>query len=71
VQNVTAAACTTGSWAQKWKCGWDQPVNTTAASHAGSAVGKAAPIIIGIIIVLLLLAAWNRSRNRSAAPASK
>ena len=69
MQLATPAACTTGDWMQKFKCGLHQPASP-AVTHAGYATGKAMPIVIGIIVIALLIA-WSRSRNRSAAPASK
>ena len=70
MQLATPAACTTGDWMQKFKCGLHQPASP-AVTHAGYATGKAMPIVIVIVIIaLLILAAMNRSRKRSAATAS-
>lgn len=66
MQLATPAPCSTGSWTQKWECGLHEPANTSL-THAGYATGKAAPIVIGIIVVLLFLAYVSRSRKRSAA----
>lgn len=67
MHHVIAAACTTGSTLQKWKCGWNQP--TTTAANAGYFAGHSiAPwaIILGVVIGVI----WLASRSRSRAPAT-
>ena len=58
----------TGSWTQKFQCGYHQP--TTGAAHLGTAAGHiGAPALIGIMIVVLVLLALSRAgKSRSAAP---
>ena len=65
-----AASCSTGSWHQKWSCGWHQPATT--ASHAGFAFVHSAgwAVLAGVIIGLLWMSA-RRSRARRRAPARR
>ena len=65
---AAAANCTSGSWQQKWDCGWNQP--TTGAAHAGSFTGhNVVPVLIGLAIVLLAVRAVRKRRNRAGASA--
>ena len=62
---ITAAACT-GSWQQKWNCGWKQP--TTTAANAGAFAGhNVAPILVGLLIVALIALAASKGRSRGTA----
>ena len=65
---AAAANCNTGSWQQKWNCGWNQP--TTAASNAGFASGhNIAPwLIAAVVLFLVLKAVKGRSTARSPSP---
>lgn len=65
---AAAANCNTGTWAQRWKCGWNQP--TTAASNAGFFAGhNIAPwLIIAVVLFLVLKALKGRSAARSPSP---
>jgi hypothetical protein len=65
MHHVIAASCNTGSFQQKWNCGWNAP--TTTAAHAGAAA--TAPVLIGLVILAALLVAWA-SRGRSRTPAT-
>jgi hypothetical protein len=73
--HVTAAAapaaCSTGTWTQKWDCGWHQP--TTGAAHLGTPAGHgfAAALITLAVVVALVLAVRVARRSGKAAPASK
>ena len=68
ITHLTAAVanCSTGTWQQKWDCGWNQPA--TGAAHAGLAVGHAMPalIVLAVIIAVVLLAKKTRSAARPA-----
>ena len=65
---AAAANCTTGSWQQKWDCGWNQP--TTGAAHAGYFTGhNVVPVLVGLVIVLLAVRAVRKRRNRASASA--
>jgi hypothetical protein len=70
VTHASAAGCSTGSWHQKWSCGWHQP--TTAAQHAGFAFVHSAgwAVLAGVIIGLLWMTG-RRSRARRRAPARR
>lgn len=60
------AACNTGSWQQRWDCGWNQP--TTTAANAGYLTGHtAAPVLLGLLIVVLIIAIARRRRSSSRA----
>lgn len=65
---AAAAANCTGSWSQKWHCGWNQP--TTAASNAGFFAGhNIAPwLIAAVVLFLVLKAVKSRSTARSPSP---
>jgi hypothetical protein len=54
--------CNTGSWAQRWSCGWHQPA--TAASHAGYVFGEY--LIPGLVVLGVLFAVIVASRKRRA-----
>ena len=58
---TAAGNCNTGSWSQRWNCGWNQPA--TAASGAGYTVGHdILPWLIVVVVVLLFVKA-RRSRS--------
>jgi hypothetical protein len=57
-----AASCSTGSWLQRWKCGWNQP-----ASHASAQAGydfghNVLPVLIVLAFVLLLASSARKRR---------
>lgn len=63
---ATAANCNTGSWAQKWKCGWNQP--TTTAAHAGYFTSHhVLPALIILAVVVFLVARAVRGRRKAGA----
>lgn len=69
--HVIAASCNTGSWQQKWNCGWHQPVNSTA-THIGYAAGhNLAPIVIGLLILWVILKAARRRGRATAGKVSQ
>jgi hypothetical protein len=67
---AAAASCSTGTWAQKWKCGWNQPV-PAAVSHVGYTFGHSLLPALAVLLVVVLLArsARRRKKSRTAAPA--
>ena len=66
MHQVIAAGCSTGSWQQKWDCGWNQP--TTGAANAGYFTGhNVVPALIGLLILAAIIAV---ARSRSGRPAA-
>jgi len=66
MSHVIAAACSAGSWTQRWDCGWKQP--TTGAANAGYFAGhNVMPVLIGLVIVLAIIALARSSRSRRPA----
>ena len=64
MHHVIAAACQTGSWQQKWQCGLHNNVNVGASfADAGA---KFVPVLIGIVIGLMLIAALRRKPASSS-----
>jgi hypothetical protein len=65
-----AARCNTGTWSQKWKCGWNQPVSP-AVAHAGYDFGHSLLPALAVLAVVILIArlAKKRKKGRSLAPA--
>ena len=67
MHNVIAGACQTGSWQQKWDCGWHQP--TTGAANAGYFAGhNVAPALIALVFLVAIVIA--AARTRSGRPAA-
>ncbi len=68
---AAAASCNTGTWAQRWKCGWNAPVSP-AVAHAGHDFGHNLLPALAVLAVVLLIArsVRKRKRGRAAAPAS-
>ena len=54
----------------EFKCGLHQPASP-AVTHAGYATGKAMPIVIGAIVIVLILTAWTRRFGKKTAATSK
>jgi hypothetical protein len=71
---AAAANCNTGTWAQRWKCGWNQPGTGphTAAYVAGYDFGRYLfPALIVLAVILLAARATRRRKSRrSPAPAT-
>lgn len=64
--HIIAAACSSGTWQQKWNCGWHQ--STTGAANAGYFAGHSvAPWLIGALIGLFIIFLISRSRSRTPA----
>jgi hypothetical protein len=71
ITNLAAgAASCAGTWSQKWKCGWNQPV-LRAAAHAGYDFGHSLLPVLAALAAVILIArsAKKRKKTRSAAPA--
>ena len=66
---VAAARCT-GTWQQKWQCGWKQPT-TSALPQAGYDFGHSLVPALVVLLVIIVVAriAKKRKKGRSAAPA--
>ena len=63
---AAAANCTTGTWSQRWKCGWNEPA--TSAGHAGYAVGHdVLPALLVLAIVILAVRTVRKRRTRAGA----
>jgi len=67
---AAAAPACTGTWSQKWKCGWNQPVSP-AVAHAGYNFGHSLfpALAVLFVVVLIAKAVKKRKKGRSAAPA--
>jgi hypothetical protein len=67
---AAAANCNTGTWAQKWNCGWSQPVSPQTAS-AGYTFGHSLlpALVVLLVIILIARSARKRKKSRTAAPA--
>ena len=66
MNHVIAAACSTGSWQQRWDCGWKQP--TTGAANAGYFAGHSVmPALIVLLIIVAIIALAGKSRSRRPA----
>ena len=64
---AAVANCNTGSWQQKWQCGWNQP--TTGAANAGNFTGhNVLPglIVLAVIVLVVMAAKKGRGGARSA-----
>ena len=71
ITNLAAAAAScTGTWPQKWNCGWNKPVSP-AVAHAGYDFGHSLLPALAVLAVVILLvrSAKRRKKGRSAAPA--
>ena len=66
MHQVIAASCSTGSWEQRWKCGWNQP--TGGAANAGYFAGhNVMPALIVLLVVVAIIALAGKSRSRRPA----
>jgi hypothetical protein len=70
ITNLAAAASCTGTWAQRWKCGWNKPVSP-AVAHAGYDFGHSLLPALFVLAVTILIArsVKRRRKARGAAPA--
>ena len=70
MNHVLAAACDTGSWQQKWSCGWHQPPST-AVAHAGYTFGHSVLwVLIGAAIGLIIIVRGRRGHRAAVAAAA-
>ena len=67
---AAAANCNAGTWSQRWKCGWNQPVSP-AVGHAGYDFGHSLLPALAVLAVVILIARSmkRRKKARAAAPA--
>ena len=64
-----AASCSTGTWSQKWKCDWNQPVSP-AVAHAGYDFGHSLlPALVVLAVVILIARSMSKRKKARAAPA--
>ncbi len=64
-----AASCTTGTWAQKWECGWNQPVSP-AVTHASYDFGHSLlPALAALAVIILIARAVRKRKKARPAPA--
>jgi hypothetical protein len=64
---AAAANCNTGSWQQKWNCGWNQPA--TGAANAGAFAGHNVLPALILLAVIILAARLVRKAKKAARPA--
>ena len=66
---ATAANCTTGTWQQKWNCGWNHP--DPAAVRAGYEFGHNIfpALFVLAVVIFLYRAVKKRGKSRSSASA--
>jgi hypothetical protein len=65
--HAAAAASCTGTWSQKWNCGWK---TSPEVAQAGYDVGHSLVPVLAVILVLILLVSVARKRRKSSAPAA-
>jgi hypothetical protein len=63
---ATAPSCT-GTWAQKWNCGWK---TSPGVAQAGYDVGHSLIPVLAVLFVVALLVGVARKRRKSSAPAA-
>jgi hypothetical protein len=63
--NPGPVPCSTGSWSQKWNCGWNQP--TTGAAHAGYVFGHDIVPLLLIAAIIISVAVASRRRSTTGA----
>ena len=62
-----AAASCTGTWTQKWNCGWK---TSPGVAQAGYDFGHSAVPALAVLLAVILLVAVARKRRKSSAPAT-
>ena len=67
---AAAAPACTGTWQQKWNCGWKQPASS-ALPQAGYDFGHSLvpALVVLLVVILAVRVAKRRKKGRSAAPA--
>jgi len=66
---AAAPSCTTGTWSQKWNCGWNQPV-PAGVKVAGYNFGHNLLVPLLIIGLIFLVARSVRRRRKSGRTAT-
>ena len=62
-----AAASCTGTWSQKWNCGWK---TSPGVAQAGYDTGHSLIPVLAVLLAAFLLVAVVRKRRKSSAPAT-
>ena len=65
--HAAAAASCTGTWSQKWNCGWK---TSPGVAQAGYDVGHSLVPVLAVILVLILLVSVARKQRKSSTPAA-
>ena len=66
---AAAASCSTGTWAQKRTCGWNQPV-PASVPHAGYTFGHSLlPALLVLAVVIFIARSAKKRKKTRAAPA--
>ncbi len=71
ITNLAAAAAScTGTWQQRWNCGWKQPTSS-ALPQAGYDFGRSLlpALVVLTVVILIARSVKRRKKTRSAAPA--
>jgi hypothetical protein len=63
---AAAASCSTGTWAQKWKCGWNQPA-PASVSHAGYSFGHSLLPALVVLLAIILITGSAKKRKKARA----
>ena len=67
--HAAAAASCTGTWQQRWNCGWNKPVSP-AVAHAGYDFGHSLlPALLVLAVVILIARSMSKRKKARAAPA--
>jgi hypothetical protein len=67
---AAAANCNTGTWWQKWNCGWNQPVSPQTASSGYTFGRSLLPVLVVLLVIILIaMSARRRKKGRTAAAA--
>ena len=66
--HAAAVASCTGTWQQKLKCGWNEPVSP--AAHAGTTSGHSLLPVLAVLLVAFLIFRFARSRKKSSSSAT-
>jgi hypothetical protein len=71
ITNLAAAApscSSTGTWGQRWKCGWNAPVSP-AVAHAGYDFSHGLlPALLILAAVILIAKSMSKRKKARAAP---